>query len=185
MHRNSTKEQWEPSTCFSSFWTLQEAVLCPRLELWTKNWHRLEDATGTAVSLVSLTVFLHIALKGRHGADAIFDFNTNSMNPLKLEYDGYYASNRTAGKSAIPRVVRQLEDFLEMTRLDNVLLSTSPISIIFNANIRSCTGSRTPAIVSAIGVTFCLIGSTSLHYTYELLAKNLPSQGNPIRIIRE
>lgn len=153
MQRHSTNEQWEPSTWFSSLWTLQEAVLCPRLELWSKNWHRLEDATGTAVSLVSLTVFLHLALEGRHGADAIFDFNTNSMNPLKLESDGYYASNRRAGKSTIPRVVRQLEDFLEMTRLDNVLLSTSPISIIFNANIRRCTGSRAPAIMSAIGVT--------------------------------
>ena len=154
MQRYSTNEQWEPSTWFSSLWTLQEAVLCPRLELWSKNWHRLEDTTGTAVFLVSLTVFLHLALEGRLGVDTIFDLHKNPMNPSsKLGSDSYFASNRRAGKSAIPMVVRQLEDFLEMTRLDNVLLYSSPISIIFNSNIRRCTGSRAPAIMSAIGVT--------------------------------
>lgn len=154
MQRHSTNEQWEPSTWFSSLWTLQEALLCPRLELWSKDWHRLEDTTGTAVSLVSLTVFLYLALENRDRADATFNFHTDPMNPLeRLESNGCSASNRRVGKSAIPRVVQQLEDFLEMTRLDNVLLSSSPISIIFNANIRRCTGSRAPAIMSAIGVT--------------------------------
>lgn len=153
-YESQTNERWEPSTWFSSLWTLQEAVLCPRLELWSKGWHRLEDETGTAVSLVSLTVFLHLAIQGKYGTDAIFDLNTNPMNPLdKLGPDSYFASEGRARKIAIPSVVRQLEEFLEMTRLDNALLSSSPTSIIFNANIRRCTGSRAPAIMSAIGVT--------------------------------
>lgn len=147
-------EHWEPSTWFSSLWTLQEAVLCPRLELWSKKWHRLEDKTRTAVSLVSLTAFLHLAIRGIHGTEAIFDLNTDPMNPLhKLGSDNSCASNERAGYNSIPSEVRQLEEFLEMTRLNNVLLSSSPTSIIFNANVRRCTGSRAPAIMSAIGVT--------------------------------
>ena len=42
---------------------------------------------------------------------------------------------------------------MDMTRLNNVLLMSPPVSIIFNANVRRCTGDRAPAIMSAIGVT--------------------------------
>lgn len=41
-----------------------------------------------------------------------------------------------------------------MTRLNDVLLMSSPVSIIFNANVRRCTGDRAPASMSAIGVTY-------------------------------
>ena len=146
-----SRQQWEPSTWFSSLWTLQEAVLCPRMELYSKDWHRLEDRNGAALTLVSLAAFLHIAFAGRDGGIVtIFDIDSDPMNPRTFR-----KPNRgiQMSEESVPTAVSHLYDFLEMTRLNNVLLTSSPVSIIFNANVRRCTGDRAPAIMSAIGVT--------------------------------
>ena len=48
---------------------------------------------------------------------------------------------------------RQLAELCLLTRMDGLLQSPSPIGMLLVANVRQCTGSRAPAIMSALGVT--------------------------------
>ena len=175
--------QWEPSTWFSSLWTLQEAVLCPRMELYSKNWRRLEDQSGAAVTLVSLGAFLHIALKNGAGNHRIFDLDNDPMNPIGFQDGTNWGIN--IREDSMPTAVRHLYDFLEMTRLNNVLLNASPVSIIFNANIRRCTRSRAPAIMSAVGVTDWYSTRLRDRGEYQSQNENLVLGIYPLDFVRE
>ena len=143
--------QWEPSTWFSSLWTLQEAILCPRIELYSKDWCRLEDNLGAAIPLVSFILFLYVAFQGEGGEDDIFDYDID--NNTLIGYQHSLDRVPKVDKTSIPTSVRHLHEFGLRTRVYNLLLVSSPVSIIFNANARRCTGDRAPAIMSAIGVT--------------------------------
>jgi hypothetical protein len=52
----------------------------------------------------------------------------------------------------IPLAVYRLLQLCELTRLDNLLTTGSPTTMLINANIRQSTDSRAPAIMSALGV---------------------------------
>lgn len=152
LHRTTSRYQyWEPTTWFSSLWTLQEAILCPRIELYSKDWYRLEDNLGSAIPLVSLVVFLYVAFQNNGSIQDIFNFDTNLMNLIGFQEN--VESIPKFNEVSVPTSVWRLCELGVIARLYNVLLVSSPVSIIFNANIRRCTGDRAPAIMSAIGVT--------------------------------
>ena len=52
-----------------------------------------------------------------------------------------------------PRAARQMVELGALTRLKNVFSAPLPITVLAAANLRECTGSRAPAIMSALGVT--------------------------------
>ena len=144
--KSERTEQVEPSAWFSSLWTLQEAVLFPDMVLYSKNWQRLEDPTGQAVTLKTLATLLHIA----HAIDDnLFNFNKHPMIPFVTSHCPVLSEV----DDPVPSGVKQLLEFRDLTRLDDVLLSSSAVNVMFNANIRQATGSRAPAIMSALGIT--------------------------------
>lgn len=111
---------------FTSLWTLQEAVLCPEMELCCKNWSRLEDDWGSAISLKSLLVFIH---------------QCSDVGQAKWKW---------------PAGPAELNDLHIHTSMANVLMSESPMAVCAATALRQCSGppsSRAPAIMSAIGVT--------------------------------
>lgn len=113
-------------TWFSSLWTLQEAVLCPEMELCCKDWCRLEDDWGAAISLKSLLVFIH---------------QCSDVGKEKWKW---------------PAGPAELHDLHIHTSMANVLMSESPMAVCAATALRQCSGppsSRAPAIMSAIGVT--------------------------------
>jgi hypothetical protein len=188
---NSTKAdtrpdvRLEPSTWFSSLWTLQEALLCPGIHLFTKDWKRLNDATGEAITLLSLVIFLHLAFPSglKEGDDRLFKFSSQPMNPGGTPGEPFQDSAFTAETS--PSSVRRLSEFLDMTRLDNVLFNSCIVSILFNANVRRCTGNRAPAIMSAIGVTEWYVGRLADDSNPLLDVENLVLGVYPLDFVRE
>ncbi|KAF2122750.1 heterokaryon incompatibility protein-domain-containing protein [Lophiotrema nucula] len=182
-----TSGRLEPSTWFSSLWTLQEAVLCPNMQIFTKDWERLEDATGEGLTLLSVASFLHLAFSYSTQGDAkgnhLFDFWSHAMNPIG-------SPGRTFGSlgvevNAAPPSVTRLSEFLDMTRLDNVLFNSSPVSIMFNANVRRCTGNRAPAIMSAIGVTDWYTKQLSEGKVREYKVEDLVLRVYPLDFVQE
>ena len=122
------------------------------MELYSKDLHGLEDRDSAAINLVSLAAFLYIAFAGRGcGILTIFDIDCDQMNTQICR-----KPNREIQmcEESVPTAVSHLYDFPDMIRPNNVLLVSSPVSIIFNANVRRCTGDWAPASMSAIGVTY-------------------------------
>ncbi|KAI0169865.1 hypothetical protein GGR52DRAFT_486477 [Hypoxylon sp. FL1284] len=138
----------EPSSWFSSLWTLQESVLCPDLELYTKEWQRLEDRRGQAIPLRPLIMFVQVS----------FDYCKPSR-PLDIplgcpnSYRNGFIGHPKANANEIPNAVRQTVDLDALSGLGNVFVAGSPATLLANANIRQSTGDRAPAIMSALGVT--------------------------------
>lgn len=140
-----------PVSWFSSLWTLQEAVLCPNLELYSKNWARLEDRAGYAVTLSALMAMMHKALSyitSNGPAEASISDPEDYSHALMVKGRGIGYRDMS-----IPLGASNLVHLMTLTGLPTILLGRSPSRIFINANIRQCTGSRAPAIMSAIGVT--------------------------------
>ncbi|ROV89596.1 hypothetical protein VMCG_09927 [Cytospora schulzeri] len=140
----------EPVPWFSSLWTLQECFLCPEIQLYTKQWGRLEDSCGDAITLQALMVF--IAENERY-----YCVEQRIDVPL---YDGIAHNEAMWDHAAAasrewsgPRGVNQLLRLCRLTRLDNILTAGMPTALLTNSNLRQCTSSRAPAIMSALGVT--------------------------------
>lgn len=143
----------EPSFWFSSLWTLQECVLCPHIQLYTKSWKRLDDRQGNAIPLQSLLVFLRETydITWRDGP-----VQTSTANPEEFRRAMAVPRKRGIrgdGEAKVPVGVDQIMAFFVITRLGNVLTSGLQTTVLTNANIRQCTGNRAPAIMSALGVT--------------------------------
>lgn len=112
---------------FTSLWTLQEAVLCPDMELFSADWSKLTDAWDSAISLRTIMVFI---------------------DQCRL-LDGRDAKSWPDG----PMELSQLENICS---LSSVFITESPTVICSLTSTRTCSGppqSRAPAIMSAIGVT--------------------------------
>ncbi|KAI5920638.1 hypothetical protein F4810DRAFT_407065 [Camillea tinctor] len=167
----------EPSVWFSSLWTLQEALLCPNMMLYSRDWSTLEDGTGKPITLINLMTIFHLAFSG----DGIFALKGHAMNPLcntQEPESGLTVKNTPAG-------VQQLSEFADMTRFGNPLLSSSPVSTIFNANIRRCTGNRALAIMSAIDVTDWYVQLLWEKGPHEKLEKDLIYWTDPLSFLQE
>ena len=140
-----------PVAWFSSLWTLQETVLCPEMELYSKNWVRLNDRSGHALRLSTLVALLSMSL---HYIPLDGPVDTSIADPVN--YSAALTSERPKLEfqdMRIPLGPSNLVRLLTHTQLDAVLFSRCPARVFINSNIRHCTGSRAPAIMSAVGVT--------------------------------
>lgn len=122
----------EPSTWFSSLWTLQEAALCPDLQLCTRNMELLVDKTGTPISLSTLMAILSLLRTSRRDQMAEFP----SIPPFDI----------------VPESVSKLFLLGKTTKLEWLLEHLSPMDIMVTSNTRTCKRSRAVAIMNALGV---------------------------------
>lgn len=133
---------------FSSLWTLQEAVLCPDLELCSMNWEKLVDANRVPISLTTLLIFLDETLKMEEGTpvDAL-------SNPhIYQKTVAYRQVREEASPPNYPSGVESLQRFSDGTELGSVLADLSPMSVLVNAIGRQYTGERAPGVMSAVGI---------------------------------
>ncbi|KAL9062826.1 MAG: hypothetical protein Q9161_009733 [Pseudevernia consocians] len=146
----------EPASWFSSLWTLQEAMLCPNITFVSRDWVPLNDRAGTPVPLDTFFNFVEtvdsVWLNGM--PYNIFTEGTiigyTKYNSL-LETDEHFQIADQYLKW--PNGPRQLRDLCLVTRMAHLLETPSPTGILMVANVRQCTDSRAPAIMSALGVT--------------------------------
>ena len=147
----------EPASWFSSLWTLQEAMLCPNISFVSRDWEPLNDRAGTPLPLDTLFSFVDtVESVWRNGMPySVFTEDTireySKYNSL-LETDEHI---ECADHHHLkwPSGPRQLHNLCLVTRMSNLLETPSPIGLLIVANLRQCTGSRAPAIMSALGVT--------------------------------
>lgn len=141
----------EPACWFSSLWTLQVTMLCPNMTFVDRHWTPLEDRFRSPIPL-----------------DAFFNFiNTveslwYDSTPYKVWTEGFVTSfskskvaSQAKGEEYFlwPDGPRQLVDFCIVTRMDSLVESPSSAGLLMAANTRQSTGSRAPAIMSALGIT--------------------------------
>ena len=153
---NKVETLAEPATWFSSLWTLQEAMLCPDITFVTRDWMPLTDRAGIAVPLDSFFGFVDsVDRVWRNGMPyKIFKGGNISRYTRhnKLLFDDYFPPAKLQYLKW-PDGPRQLQELCVITRMENLLESPSPIGLLMVANVRQSTGSRAPAIMSALGVT--------------------------------
>jgi hypothetical protein len=123
----------EPSSWFSSLWTLQETVLCPNLRLCTRTMDVLSDEKGTPISLSTLLTLVEIPRR-------------RPTIPTK-ELIGFQNI-----VYQIPPACQTLSSLSHKTQLGWVMRLLSPIDVMINANLRACKRSRAVAIMSALDV---------------------------------
>ncbi|KAH6697287.1 hypothetical protein F5X68DRAFT_238658 [Plectosphaerella plurivora] len=165
----------DPSGWLSSLWTLQECVLCPDIELYSRTWVRLEDRRGSPISLRALMVFLrkterHCWLKGPIETP----FSKPDEHDTAIINHPDRDQRASVRKWSYPGAVRDLFYLCMMTRLDNVLTSGSPTTVLTNSNLRVCSRSRAPAIMSAVGVTEWYLKSPSKKREEQLVFGKYP-----------
>ncbi|KAH6685833.1 hypothetical protein F5X68DRAFT_135678 [Plectosphaerella plurivora] len=149
----------EPSSWFSSLWTLQECVLCPDIQLYSWAWERLEDRRGTPLSLQPLMAILR-------DTQAFCWLEGRIATPFNVPTQYHKAINTHPSRARLrdnvanwnyPTGPKDLYLFCSMTRLDNVLTSGSPGTVLMNSDLRQCSvrrpADRASAIMSAVGVT--------------------------------
>lgn len=141
----------EPACWFSSLWTLQEAMLCPELTFVTRDWVPLADGSGVALPLDALFTFIDVVDMHQLDDKPYEPYTTGSISAFSrnkvMQQTGRDQSTEW------PDGPRQLRDLCLITRIDNLLESPSPIGLLLLANSRVSTGSRAPAIMSALGIT--------------------------------
>ncbi|KAJ4414711.1 hypothetical protein N0V82_007763 [Gnomoniopsis sp. IMI 355080] len=142
---------------FTSLWTLQETVLRPELELYSRHWQRLELQGSVPLTLTTFAVFLYTA--------SLYSYpGTQRSAPVGFSSSGTYASsarqrynpyNTGIASSQWPSGVADLMMFQIMTSLGPFLLDLSPMNVLAASQRRqfSVSEERSPAIMSAIGVT--------------------------------
>ncbi len=140
----------EPACWFSSLWTLQEAMLCPDLSFVTRDWIPLKDRSGTSIPLDALFTFIDIVENMWHGDTPYVPFTAGPITTFSR-----YKISKKAIELGLgyPEGPRQLLDLRLVTRIDSVLEWPSRIGLLILANSRQSTGSRAPAIMSALGIT--------------------------------
>lgn len=144
----------QPASWFSSLWTLQESILCPDVELYSKTWQPLCDKSGAYIGLRTLMEFIQKTASTMRLVEKIavpiclpMDYELAMLSTVVRELDS------GTRRAIVPRTVFSLELLNDMTRLSSVLNTLSPAGIFTNANLRQCSESRAPAIMSALGVT--------------------------------
>lgn len=144
----------EPSSWFSSLWTLQELTLCPDMELYSRDWQRLEDRRGAAIPLRCLVLFVdHMSgyLGRSPPEDTPFHDASEWRRKMTTKLPDLYTSLRGPH---VPIGALDLIDVFSVTNLANVLRSSFSMDVLMTANLRQCSSkNRAPAIMSALGVT--------------------------------
>lgn len=141
----------EPANWFSSLWTLQEAMLCPDITFVAQDWMPLKDRAGKPIPLNALFIFIDLVECVWFSGMPYKTFTEGGI----LRYTKY-SSLFNAGEhdsTQWPNGPRQLQELCMITRMENLLSFPSPIGLLTVANVRQCSDSRAPAIMSALGVT--------------------------------
>jgi hypothetical protein len=141
----------EPACWFSSLWTLQEAMLCPNMTFVDRHWTPLEDRSGISIPLDAFFNFIDTMENLWHDSTPYKVWTEGSVTTFSK-----YKISQQAGRNEYlqwPDGPRQLHEFCIATRMDNLVESPSSIGLLMVANVRQCTGSRAPAIMSAVGIT--------------------------------
>lgn len=138
---------------FTSLWTLQETVLCPEIELYSRDWQRLQVNDEDPLSLTTLAVFISTA----------YQYCENQVDVPFSKREQYFKeafpelSDKEEGWEKIqlyPPGVRDLMVLVFLTQLDQVLVDLSPMRVLSTLGQRQYKDAdRAPAIMSAIGVT--------------------------------
>ena len=141
----------EPANWFSSLWTLQEAMLCPDITFVAQDWMPLKDRAGKPIPLDALFSVIDLVdrvwLSGMpyktftEGGIRTYNNKNKLSNAVEHDYTKW------------PNGPRQLQDLCILTRMENLLSVPSPIGLLMVANVRQCSDSRAPAIMSALGIT--------------------------------
>lgn len=140
-----------PARWFSSLWTLQEAILCPDIKLCARDWSILKDRDGCPIALDSLAALGSLVtsyILATHRPETHMSNQDAYMNRLSDQNDGENLSS-----ARLPQASANLAGFILRTQLNTVLSGRSPAQVLAVASMRTCTRSREPAIMSAIGVT--------------------------------
>ena len=141
----------EPVNWFSSLWTLQEAMLCPDITFVAQDWMPLKDRAGKAIPLDALFISIEIVECVWFSGMPYKTFTEGGI----LKYTKYSDLFKTGEHDSTkwPNGPRQLQELCMITRMENLLSFPSPIGLLMVANVRQCSDSRAPAIMSALGVT--------------------------------
>lgn len=154
---SSKKEVSEPAGWFSSLWTLQEAALCPNLQLHSKDWTTLSDGRGQPITITTLFLFIQETAWTVWAEGPIENISFNDPRNYRVQIATLHASTSAkepkAIRKALPKGVAALQQLSSRTNLHQVLETLNPMAILTNSNLRQYTGDRAPGIMSAIGVT--------------------------------
>lgn len=140
---------------FTSLWTLQESILCPDMELCDRGFTTLKDKWDIPISLRCLILaiddckewcYLSAPIQERFSGRAYI----LGLSKHSLEF-GRQA--REFAKERWPHGLRELATFNSRTALSKTMRNQPPALVFSRALMRQCTGSRAPAIMSALGVT--------------------------------
>lgn len=152
----------KPIPWFTSLWTFQEALLCPDIQLYSRTWTRLEDGQGFPITLATLANSISLLTDiVREDIDTAGNRETDYIGGKRSITDPTYFHTwllspefrHPLADDLKPLGVLQLESFLWMTKMDRFFVSRSASTSFIGASGRECTGDRTEALMSAIGVT--------------------------------
>lgn len=141
----------EPAHWFSSLWTLQEAMLCPDITFVAQDWMPLKDKAGKAIPLDALFSFIDLVECVWLSGMPYKTFTERGILRYKMYNKLFNAAEHDY--TNWPNGPRQLQDLCMITRMENLLSVPSPIGLLMVANVRQCSDSRAPAIMSALGIT--------------------------------
>lgn len=132
---------------FTSLWTLQEAVLCPDLEIYSRDWERL----AAPATLTTLMCFLEDAPYLCWDPEPHDD--VSFANPIVYEISVESCKENRTFSDRFPYGSASLVGLAHNSGMARVLQSLSPMFVFAELNFREYTDVCAPAIMSAIGVT--------------------------------
>lgn len=131
---------------FTSLWTLQEAVLCPEMEIYSRNWDRL----AAPATLTVLMVFLEEAPYLCWTPDPYpFSF----ADPVEYAEELEKARPQTNFSELFPYGSASLVGIAHHSGLPRILQTLAPMTIFSEVGFREYQDVCAPAIMSALGVT--------------------------------
>jgi hypothetical protein len=150
---HSSSDVLSPNPWFTSLWTLQEASLCPNLQLYDRSWDPLLDGSGTTISLHALFMLLgQLNTFGSHRIEPVPPGN-DTKYPDHITLFPTSNSHRPQHIDLHPKGAAGMLWISTITRMDMMFERPSPEWLLFLSNIRKSQGSRAQAIMSALGFT--------------------------------
>lgn len=153
----------EPSSWFTSLWTLQEACLRPDMLLCARNFTILTVGSDTAVTLASLAALLNFVI-GNYDQGPYETIVNQHRAPDRLErgtavaYEEINGPNSNRQRNLLSKLptgasgVLELYDALVMSGM-NKLFKISPALVFYLGQHRKCTSDRAEAVMSVVGAT--------------------------------
>lgn len=138
--------QYWISPWFSSLWTLQETIMRPDLQLYSKGWQRLEDKKSVPIPLHALVM---AADTTRLYITTYEPLEMSMVEPMRYRI----AMMQNPGDYPPIRSSTQLEILINDCQLKNIVTSPSVFDVLELSSTRQCTDQRAPGIMSALQCT--------------------------------